>query len=75
MSSNLGVIESGCDLALGVEDVTALIRRMGWAKIDHPNPNLLVYLYKDPDDRGKPIKLVLPAGNDYDDAPENWPRR
>ena len=56
--------------AVGVEDVTALIRRMGWTKVDHPNANLLVYLYKDSDTRGKPIKLALPAGNDYDDAAE-----
>jgi hypothetical protein len=70
MTLSAGVIESESRLAVGVEDVTALIRRMGWTKIDHPNPDLLVYLYKDPDGRGKPIKLVLPAGNDYEDTPE-----
>jgi len=53
---------------IGVEDITALIRRLGWAKVPHPNPHLLVY-EKGVDDFGKPIKVVLPNGNNYADAP------
>jgi hypothetical protein len=53
---------------IGVEDITALIRRLGWKKLEHPNANLLVY-EKGVDDFGKPIKLVLPNGNNYADAP------
>lgn len=53
---------------IGVEDVTALIRYLGWEKIPHPNPNLLVY-ENGVDDNGDPIKLVLPNGNDFADAP------
>ncbi len=55
--------------AMGVEDITALIRHLGWKKIDHPNPNLLVY-ENGTDDNGRPIKLVLPNGNDFSDAAE-----
>jgi hypothetical protein len=36
--------------------------------LEHPNANLLVY-EKGVDDFGKPIKLVLPNGNNYADAP------
>ncbi len=54
--------------AIGVEDVTALIRTLGWTKQPHPNPDVLVY-EKGQDDLGKPVKLVLPNGNDFEDAP------
>ncbi len=54
---------------IGVEDVTALIRSLGWKKLDHPNSNLLVY-ENGIDDNGNPIKLVLPNGNDFVDAPD-----
>ncbi len=53
---------------IGVEDVTALIRSLGWKKLEHPNSNLLVY-ENGHDDNGNPIKLVLPNGNDFADAP------
>jgi hypothetical protein len=61
------IATAGGSFMLGVEDVTALIRKLGWVKVSHPNPNLLVY-ENGQDDRGKPVKLVLPNGNDYDDV-------
>ncbi|MGC8541536.1 MAG: hypothetical protein ACP5QA_13035 [Phycisphaerae bacterium] len=54
---------------IGVEDVTAVIRSLGWTKTNHPNPNFLVY-ENGVDDNGDPIKLVLPNGNDFADAPD-----
>lgn len=39
-----------------------------WMAISHPNPRLLVF-EKGVDDRGKPIQIVLPSREDYEDKP------
>ncbi len=53
--------------SIGIEDVTAFIRRRGWKRIDYPSADLLVF-QNGSDDNGAPIKLVLPSSNRYVDA-------
>ncbi len=55
---------------LRLEEVTAYIRKAGWRKLDHPNDRILVFLGPIHDDSQNEIKLVLPNGNEFPDAPD-----
>jgi hypothetical protein len=51
--------------------VTALVKYLQknhWMAISHPNPRLLVF-EKGADDQGKPIQIVLPSQDSYEDTP------
>lgn len=51
-----------------VSQVVNYLHQNHWAKINHPNPRLLVF-EKGVDDQGKPIQVVLPSQDDYEDTP------
>ncbi|MGV0024889.1 hypothetical protein [Phormidesmis priestleyi] len=53
---------------LRVTEVTSYLKRNHWLVIGHPNPRLLVF-EKGVDDQGKPIQIVLPSQDDYEDTP------
>lgn len=53
--------------ALHVADVVNYLQRNHWTSVSHPNPRLLVF-EKGVDDQGKPIQLVLPSQDDYEDS-------
>ncbi|GAB4197758.1 MAG: hypothetical protein Fur006_46750 [Coleofasciculaceae cyanobacterium] len=53
---------------LRVAEVIEYLRQNHWTAISHPNPRLLVF-EKGVDDRGKPIQIVLPSQDDYEDTP------
>jgi hypothetical protein len=54
--------------ALRVSEVVGYLHENHWMAIDHPSPRLLVF-EKGVDDRGKPIQIVLPSKDDYEDTP------
>jgi hypothetical protein len=53
---------------LQVADVVSYLHENGWQTISHPNPRLLVF-HGAADDRGKPLTLVLPSQNSFEDSP------
>lgn len=53
---------------LRVAEVVNYLQQNHWTAINHPNPRLLVF-EKGVDDRSKPIQIVLPSQDDYEDAP------
>ena len=61
--SNYAQIQS-----LRVSGVVGYLQENHWMAIDHPSPRLLVF-EKGVDDRGKPIQIVLPSKDDYEDTP------
>lgn len=57
--------------ALRVSDVVNYLRQNHWMTISHPSPRLLVF-EKGVDDQDKPIQIVLPSKDDYEDNPIYW---
>ena len=53
---------------LRVAEVVNYLRQNHWIPISHPSPRLLVF-EKGVDDQGKPIQIVLPSKDDYEDTP------
>ncbi|MGJ5634477.1 hypothetical protein [Nostoc sp. CALU 1950] len=53
---------------LRVAKVVNYLQQNHWIAISHPNPRLIVF-EKGVDDRGKPIQIVLPSQDDYEDTP------
>jgi hypothetical protein len=54
--------------ALHVAEVVNYLQQNNWMAISHPSPRLLVF-EKGVDDQGKPIQIVLPSKDDYEDTP------
>jgi hypothetical protein len=54
--------------ALRVSEVVSYLQQNNWVAISHPSPRLLVF-EKGIDDQGKPIQIVLPSKDDYEDTP------
>lgn len=53
---------------LRVAQVVGYLLQNHWMSVSHPSPRLLVF-EKGVDDRGKPIQIVLPSKDDYEDTP------
>jgi len=53
---------------LHVAEVVNYLQQNHWIAISHPNPRLLVF-EKGVDDQGKPIQIVLPSQDEYEDRP------
>ncbi|KJH71342.1 hypothetical protein [Aliterella atlantica] len=53
---------------LHVAEVVSYLQHNHWMSVSHPSPRLLVF-EKGVDDRGKPIQIVLPSKDDYEDTP------
>jgi hypothetical protein len=53
---------------LRVAEVVNYLQQNHWMAISHPNPRLLVF-EKGVDDQGKPIQIVLPNQDAYEDTP------
>ncbi len=53
---------------LHVAEVVRYLQENHWMSISHPSPRLLVF-EKGVDDRGKPVQIVLPSKDDYEDMP------
>lgn len=53
---------------LHVAAVVSYLQHNHWVAISHPNPRLLVF-EKGVDDQGKPIQIVLPSKDEYEDRP------
>jgi hypothetical protein len=53
---------------LRVAEVVSYLQHHHWLAINHPNPRLLVF-EKGADDQGKPIQVVLPSQDDFEDTP------
>jgi hypothetical protein len=53
---------------LPVAQVVHYLQNNHWTAISHPNPRLLVF-EKGVDDLGKPIQIVLPSQDAYEDKP------
>jgi hypothetical protein len=54
--------------ALRVSEVVRYLQESHWIAISHPSPRLLVF-EKGVDDQGKPIQIVLPSKDNYEDTP------
>lgn len=54
--------------ALRLSEVVRYLEGNHWMAISHPSPRLLVF-EKGVDDQGKPIQIVLPSKDDYEDTP------
>ncbi len=54
--------------ALRVAEVVHYLQQNHWIATSHPNPRLLVF-EKGVDDQGKPIQIVLPSKDEYEDRP------
>ena len=54
--------------ALRVAEVVNYLQQNQWIEISHPSPRLLVF-EKGVDDQGKPIQIVLPSKDEYEDRP------
>ncbi len=52
---------------LHVAEVVNYLQENHWMSVSHPNPRLLVF-EKGVDDQGKPIQIVLPSKDDYEDT-------
>ncbi|WP_427158649.1 hypothetical protein ACQFX9_22525 [Aliinostoc sp. HNIBRCY26] len=53
---------------LRVAKVVKYLQQNYWVEINHPNTRLFVF-EKGVDDQGKPIQIVLPSQDDYEDTP------
>lgn len=53
---------------LRVAEVVSYLQQHHWVAISHPNLRLLVF-EKGVDDQGKPIQIVLPSKDEYEDRP------
>jgi hypothetical protein len=53
---------------LHVAEVANYLQQHHWVALSHPNPRLLVF-EKGVDDQGKPIQIVLPSKDEYEDRP------
>jgi hypothetical protein len=53
---------------LHVAEVVRYLQENHWMSISHPSLRLLVF-EKGVDDQGKPIQIVLPSKDDYEDTP------
>jgi hypothetical protein len=53
---------------LHVAEVVSYLQQNHWMSVSHPSPRLLVF-EKGVDDQGKPIQIVLPSRDDYEDTP------
>ena len=53
---------------LHVAEVVNYLQQQHWMSIKHPDPRLLVF-EKGVDDQGKPIQIVLPSQDKYEDRP------
>jgi hypothetical protein len=53
---------------LHVAEVVNYLQKHHWISVSHPSPRLLVF-EKGVDDRDKPIQIVLPSKDDYEDTP------
>ncbi|MBW4674782.1 MAG: hypothetical protein KME52_12355 [Desmonostoc geniculatum HA4340-LM1] len=53
---------------LRIAQVVNYLQQNHWIAISHPNPRLIVF-EKGVDDQGKPIQIVLPSQDDYEDTP------
>jgi hypothetical protein len=53
---------------LHIAEVVSYLQENHWISVSHPSPRLLVF-EKGVDDRGKPIQIVLPSKDDYEDTP------
>jgi hypothetical protein len=53
---------------LHVAEVVSYLQQNHWISVSHPSPRLLVF-EKGFDDQGKPIQIVLPGKDDYEDTP------
>jgi hypothetical protein len=53
---------------LHVAELVSYLQQNHWISVSHPSPRLLVF-EKGVDDRGKPIQIVLPNKDDYEDTP------
>jgi hypothetical protein len=51
---------------LSIAAVVHYLQQNQWISISHPNPRLLVF-EKGVDDQGKPIQIVLPSQDVYED--------
>ena len=51
-----------------VAEVVSYLQQNCWTPITHPNPRFLVF-EKGLDDQGKPIQIVLPSQDEYEDRP------
>lgn len=53
---------------LHVAEVVSYLKENHWISISHLSPRRLVF-EKGVDDQGKPIQIVLPSNDDYEDMP------
>ncbi|OUC15290.1 MAG: hypothetical protein B0A82_08040 [Alkalinema sp. CACIAM 70d] len=53
---------------LHVAEVVSYLQQNHWMSVNHPSPRFLVF-EKGVDDQGKPIQIVLPSKDDYEDTP------
>lgn len=53
---------------LRVAEVVNYLQQNNWTAMSHPNPRLLIF-EKGVDDQGKPIQIVLPSQDNYEDTP------
>ena len=53
---------------LHITKIVNYLQQNHWAAVSHPNPRLLVF-ENGVDDEGKPIQIVLPSQDDYEDTP------
>jgi hypothetical protein len=53
---------------LHVAEVVRYLHQNCWTALQHPNPRFLVF-EKGVDDQGKPIQIVLPSKDEYEDRP------
>lgn len=51
-----------------VTDLALYLRKAGWHRIPHPNERLLFFELPQTDAAGQPLRTVLPARDDYEDA-------
>jgi hypothetical protein len=53
---------------LHIAEVVSYLQQDHWMSVSHPSSRLLVF-EKCVDDQGKPIQIVLPSKDDYEDTP------
>jgi hypothetical protein len=53
---------------LHVAEMVRYLQQNHWKAVNHPNPKLLVF-ENGVDDFGKPIQIVLPSKDEYEDRP------
>ncbi len=51
-----------------VAEVVNYLQKNHWISVSHPSPRLFVF-EKGVNDRDKPIQIVLPSNDDYEDTP------